>query len=180
MACSHDTDGDGNCGQPACPECGAGRSVEPPAAALEGIEAVQGIVPTGNALIFTANGVDRLRQPGEQAGTPVDRFLAMSPQARWALKKAMIFTLEAAAARSDEELLAIVGFGESSLVKLRAWQEDPSVIQAGVRATAPDPREDRIFGLYACLRGAGHTKEKARELAVAEVDALSKHLRGEQ
>lgn len=128
---------------------------EPPAAAREGIEAVQGA-----------------------AGTPVDRFLAMSPQARWALKKASIFTLEAAAARSDEELLAIVGFGESSLVKLRAWQEDPSVIQAGVRAPAADPREDRIFGLYACLRGAGHTKEKARELAAAEVDALAAHLRG--
>lgn len=129
--------------------------VEPPEAAREGIEAVQG-----------------------SAGTPVDRFLAMSPQARWALKKAMIFTLEAAAARSDEDLLAIVGFGESSLVKLREWQEDPSVIQAGVRAQAPDPREDRIFWLYACLRGAGHTKEKARELAVAEVDALVSHLRG--
>lgn len=147
--------------------------VEPPEAAREGIEVIYATMPSES----DPSGQVTLRAELRD-GTPVDRFLAMSPQARWALKKAMIFTLEAAAARSDDELLAIVGFGESSLVKLRAWQEDPSVIQAGVRAQVPDPREDRIFGLYACLRGAGHTKEKARELAVAEVDALAAHLRG--
>lgn len=37
MSCSRDTDGDGNCGQPACPECGVGRRpVEMAAIAVSG------------------------------------------------------------------------------------------------------------------------------------------------
>jgi hypothetical protein len=113
-------------------------------------------------------------------GTPVDAFVRMSPQARWALKKAGIYTLEDAARWPDASLLGIPGFGESSLVKLRQWEQDPSVIQAPAgRASAADPREDRIYAAYFALRAAGHGTEKARELAVAEVDSLSKYLRGE-
>jgi hypothetical protein len=127
--------------------------VEPPEAAQEGIAAVQG-------------------------STPVDRLGSMSPRARWALKCAGITTLEAAAGRPDEELLAIPHFGESSLVRLRAWQANPADLPAPAGRFLSETREDRIYAVYAALRSAGHGVEKARELAVAEVDGLASHLRG--
>jgi hypothetical protein len=128
--------------------------IDPPEAAQEGIAAVQG------------------------AGTPVDRLGSMSPRARWALKCANIHTLEDAASRPDEELLAIPHFGESSLVRLRAWQANPADLPPPAGRFLSETREDRIFVVYAALRGAGHPPQKAGELAVAEVDELAVRLRG--
>lgn len=109
--------------------------------------------------------------------TPVDRLASMSPQARWALRKAGIATLEGAAARPDEELLAIPGFGESSLVRLREWERDPSALPPPAGRFLSETREDRVHALYVALRANGQPAEKARELAVAEVDALTAQMR---
>lgn len=132
--------------------------IEPPEAAQEGIAAVIAAV--------------------QGAGTEVDRLGSMSPRARWALKCAKIFTLEDAAARTDEELLAIPHFGESSLVRLRAWQANPADLPPPAGRFLSETREDRVFVVYAALRSAGHGVEKARELAVTEVDALTAQMRG--
>jgi len=129
--------------------------VEVPDSAREGIEAVQGT-----------------------SGTPVDRLTSMSPNARWGLKQAGIFALEAAAALSDEELLAIPRFGESSLVKLREWQANPSAVQQAAGRFQSGAREQQIFTVYAALRSGGTPAAIARELAVDEVDALAAHLKG--
>lgn len=43
MPCSHDTNGDGNCGRPACPECGPEHLlplIEPPEAGCGGFEVI--------------------------------------------------------------------------------------------------------------------------------------------
>lgn len=110
--------------------------------------------------------------------TLVDRLSSMSPQARWALKSDGIFTLEDAAARSDDELLAIQGFGPSSLVRLRAWQANPSDLPAPAGRFLSETREDRVHALYGVLRANGQPPAVARELAVAEVDALTAQIRG--
>lgn len=129
-------------------------TVDSPEAARDGIAAVQG------------------------AGTPVDRLGSMSPRARWALKQAGIFTLEDAAARPDEELLAIPHFGESSLVRLRAWQANPADLPPPAGRFLSETREDRIFLFYASFRTMGHGRERSAELAMSEVDELTARLRG--
>lgn len=144
--------------------------IEPPEGAQEGIAAV---LPAGAA----PGGIVRVSAEFRD-GTSVDRLGSMSPRARWALKCAGITTLEAAAARPDEELLAIPHFGESSLVRLRAWQANPADLPPPAGRFLSETREDRVFVVYAALRSAGHGVEKARELAVTEVDALTVHLRG--
>lgn len=156
--------------------------VEPPEAAREGSEAVQGERAAAATEAVKHGFYEDLqkRAKAEAPGTPVDRLGSMSPRARWALKCAGITTLEGAAARTDEELLAIPHFGESSLVRLRAWQANPADLPPPAGRFLSETREDRIYAVYAALRGAGHTKLSARELAVAEVDELAAHLRGEK
>lgn len=54
------------------------------------------------------------------------RVAQMSPRATAALKAAGIETAEEAAAKSDEELVAIPGFKGESLGRLREWQRAQS------------------------------------------------------
>jgi hypothetical protein len=145
-------------------------TVDLPEAAQEGVAAV---LPADAA----PGGTVRI-QAEFRDGTPVDRLGSMSPRARWALKQASIFTLEDAASRPDEELLAIPHFGESSLVRLRAWQANPADLPPPAGRFLSETREDRIYTVYAALRGAGHPPQRASELAVAEVDELAARLRG--
>lgn len=63
-------------------------------------------------------------------GTPVNALRTMSPKARAALKRAGIETLDEAAAKTDEELLALDSFGPFSLKLLRLWEKDPEAAQA--------------------------------------------------
>lgn len=132
--------------------------IDPPQAALEGIASVTGTSP----------------------GTPIDYLTSMSPQARAALKRADIPDLETAVAWSDDELLALSGFKEGSLARLRAWQADPTTPQptAGRIVPAAQHREARIFALYTALRANGHPAQDSREKAIEEVDALEEKLRG--
>lgn len=132
---------------------------EPPSGAQEGIAAV-----TGTATFETA----------------IDDLTSMSAQARAALKRAGYRTLEEVATLADETLLAIPGFKESSLARLRAWEADPTAPQptAGRIVPAAQHREARIFALYTSLRANGHPAATAREVAIEEVDALQEKLRG--
>jgi len=106
--------------------------------------------------------------------TPIAALEKMSPKGRSALKAAGYETLEQAAAASDDELLALPGFADHSLKRLRLWQ-----------AGEPQPdgpavdrkREDRIWELYGVLRGRGLEPEAALQSAVQEVDAVIQSLR---
>jgi hypothetical protein len=53
MPCPHDTDGDGNCGRPACPYCGQRRIRELTAAEIQNIETH---VPLEGGRVFAFNG----------------------------------------------------------------------------------------------------------------------------
>jgi hypothetical protein len=108
------------------------------------------------------------------SSTPIDALPKMSVLARTALKTAGLETLEAAAKWSDERLLALPGFAENSLRRLRLWQ-----------AGEPQPdgpavdrrREDRIWELYGILRGNGLEPSEALQGAIAEVDQVLRSLR---
>jgi hypothetical protein len=105
--------------------------------------------------------------------TTIDSLKKMSANGRASLKAAGYRSLEEAAKASDQRLLALPGFGDSSLRRLRLWQ-----------AGEPQPdgpavdrkREDRIWELYGRLR-VKLEPEEALKSAVEEVDAVLRSLR---
>lgn len=107
-------------------------------------------------------------------GTPIDNLKEMSVKGRLALKASGYTSLEEAAQASDAHLLALPGFADHSLKRLRLWQ-----------AGEPQPdgpavdrkREDRIWELYGILRGKGLEPSEALQNAVSEVDAVLQSLR---
>lgn len=74
--------------------------------------------------------------------TPIDSLRTMSVQARAALKREGMTSLEQAAAQEDDTLLLIPGFGRSSLSLLRTWQKDPQA--AMIRSTGSSPLADHL------------------------------------
>lgn len=54
--------------------------------------------------------------------TPLNHLAEMSIRGQAALRQAGYVSLEDAGVKSDEDLLALPGFGPSSLERLRAWQ----------------------------------------------------------
>ena len=93
----------------------------------------------------------------------------LSLKAKGGLEKAGIKTLEAAAALSDEELLALENVGPGSVSRIRDWQ-------AGRPEQSPEKRirvgdaevRARVFELYKVHRAGGQSREDA--LSEAEAD----------
>lgn len=107
------------------------------------------------------------------ADTPLSA-ISLSPRAKAALVEAGIETLEAAAARPDDELLALNGFAALSLDRLRRWEkgeeQPPSM---GFQRKASD---GRLFDLYSKLILTEESEEEALRkarvaLAVFEEEA---------
>lgn len=98
-------------------------------------------------------------------GTPIDNMRAMSPQARAALKRRGLKTLEEVAELTDQELLGIKGFKTASLDKLRAWQivhsHDPAAVP-GVFSAHRDLGLAAAGNVFDNLRTWREDKEDAR------------------
>jgi hypothetical protein len=104
--------------------------------------------------------------------TPIDSLREMSPNARHALRKAGLESLEQAAAMADADLLALKGFAGDSLQRLRLWQAgEPQP------ATLDREREGRVFDLYNTLRGKGAAPADAIRSAIDEVKEFYRQLR---
>lgn len=103
--------------------------------------------------------------------TPLSTLTKMSPRARLALQGAGIETLEAAAAMSDAELLALRGVAEASVQRIRSWAAgEPEAESFSVGGDASKERRDRIWDLYRGLVAEGSPAQAAWEKAVAGVD----------
>lgn len=106
--------------------------------------------------------------------TPIDSLTAMSVNGRSALKAAGYKSLEEAAQAADADLLALAGFAENSLKRLRLWQAgDPQPDGPAVDRR----REDRIWELYGIFRGRDQEPDEALRNAVNEVNAVLRSLR---
>lgn len=101
--------------------------------------------------------------------TPLTHLEFLSLKAKGGLEKAGIKTLEAAAALSDEELLALENVGPGSVSRIRDWQ-------AGRPEQSPEKRirvgdaeaRARVFELYKVRLAGG--MEPGEALAAAEAD----------
>jgi hypothetical protein len=106
------------------------------------------------------------------------RLVGLSPNALSALYREGIETLEEAAAKPDEILLAMKGFGKTDLIRLREWEKDPSSpILPPRRKTVDKDREERIFRMYTAFRSQGKEEATALNQAIREVDAVTERLR---
>lgn len=104
--------------------------------------------------------------------TPIDALPEMSIQARTTLSNAGIRTLEQAAELSDADLLALKGFGPSSLQRLRLWAAGEAQ-----PATLDRERESKVFSLYNTLRARGVAPDDAMRSALDEVATFYQKLR---
>jgi hypothetical protein len=105
--------------------------------------------------------------------TPLGTLTKLSPRAVIALRAAGLDTLEAAAAKTDEELLALHGVAAASVQRIRAWQAGEPEAES-VSAPAAD-RLSRIWDAYrelVTLRDVAPGAAYAR--AVSLVDAFDK------
>lgn len=116
------------------------------------------------------------RLPGESAEkriampeTPLTHLQFLSLKARGGFEAAGITTLEAAAALSDEEMLALENVGPGTLSRIRDWQ-------AGKPEQSPEKRirvgeserQGRVWELYKLRLAGGMSRVEA--LAAAEDD----------
>jgi hypothetical protein len=98
--------------------------------------------------------------------TPLSALKRLSPQAREALRKVRIITLESAAALTDEELEGIKGFGRSSIARIRSWQQGKP---------EPEPAVDRTSKLWEAFRlhrASGCEPSEAMDLARIDVETF--------
>jgi len=101
--------------------------------------------------------------------TPLDHLLYFSMKAKGGLRAAGITTLEAAAALSDDQILALENVGPESLRRIRRWQagEPEEYPEKRIRVGNAEARA-RIFELYKVHRAGGQSREDA--LSEAEAD----------
>lgn len=103
------------------------------------------------------------------AETPLSHLQFLSLKAKGGFEAAGITTLEAAAALTDEAMLALENVGPGSLSRIRRWQrgEPEESPEKRIRVGESEQR-NRVFELYKVRIASGMASDEA--LALAEAD----------
>ena len=108
--------------------------------------------------------------------TPLGALKNLSPRSKSALAEKGILTLEAAAALTDEALLAIEGCGPSSVKRIRDWAAGLPEADSRPVIREPAPQADRRalreFELYKVRIASGHDPDEALRLAKLDADVF--------